>query len=110
MKTKMIVVELVLTASIYDLSAFLLTETKWRLKITHAENKEANIQSFLPNKLGQYKIYYMAKKRTFSCATKAGNPRAALPARVAKQNVGFASFCALADLGILQIFILTIRQ
>ena len=52
----------------------------------------------------------MAKKRTFSCATKAGNLRAALPARVANQNVGFASFCALADLAILQIFILTIRQ
>ena len=52
----------------------------------------------------------MAKKRTFSFATKAGNPRAALPARVANQNGGFASFCALADLAILQIFILTIRQ
>ena len=41
------------------------------------------------------------KKELISCATKAENPRAALPARVANQNTGFASFCELADLAIL---------
>ena len=47
-----------------------------------------NIQLSLPNKLGQYRIYYTAKKITFSCGTKAGNPKRA--AQVANQNTGFS--------------------
>ena len=43
----------------------------------------------------------MAKKRTFTCGTNAGNPEGAkrliLPARVANQNAGFASSCMVAD-------------
>ena len=47
-----------------------------------------NIQLPWPNKLGQYRIYYMAKKRNSSCRTKAGNPKRA--AQVANQNTGFS--------------------
>ena len=42
-----------------------------------AEKNEANIQPYCPNMLGQYRIYYFAKKRTFYRGTNAGNPEQA---------------------------------
>ena len=59
------------------------------------ERNEANIQPSWTNKLGQQTIYYMAKKRAFTCGTNAGNPERGKmgPARLANQNAGFASSC-----------------
>ena len=39
----------------------------------NAKTKEVNIQPLSPNKLGQLRMYDMAKKRTFSCGTNRGN-------------------------------------
>ena len=51
----------------------------------------------MKNKLGQEKIYYMAKKKIFSCRTNTGNPKRAKCALVANPNTGFASPCQLVE-------------
>ena len=58
--------------------------------------KEDNIHPSWRNKLGQERINFVAKKRTFSCVTNAGNlDRPILPARVANKNTGFAWYYPL---------------
>ena len=53
----------------------------------NSKKNETNIQPSWKKRFGQQTTYYMAKKRTFSCGIKAGNPeRPILPARVANQD------------------------
>ena len=55
----------------------------------NARQNEANVQLFWSTNLGQRRIYHMAKERTFSCGTNAGNPEWARWAHLARSK-GYA--------------------
>ena len=77
-------------------------------KNANAKTKEANIQPTRPNKLGQLRIYHMAKKRTFSCGTNGGNLE---PAKIGRFSpLGWPTLASSSPLADSAIYIKDVRD